>query len=649
MRKQFIALRRQIFRYAPAFLVVLFALIAPGPVQANISTPTVTVANPLFGAISQYNVQFTTMIALVTGTDNIVVTFPAGADPNALNRRNIRINGLDAASLTTSGQTLTIYPQNVPIGTVTVQFRNPPGVTNPITAGSYTLNVSTSKEPVVVTSNAFGITSTAVMASANVTPTTSVSGLTSGYSVQFKLGGSGTLTAAVGTFTLVFPNNTTVPNGQIYGMTVNGTPAVAIGTPGSRTIQVETPVNLASLDNVALFFPSSSGLVNPTTASTYTLTVATSAETTPVTSNAYTLFDGSTLSAASVDISPATVNTPSEYTISAQLGVSGGLTGGVDAVVLVFPENTIVPTSISTANALVDNGTYALAATSVVTDPVTRKIIVTPGQNVPAGANMAVILKAQAGVTNPIQVNSFTLNLATAKEDTVTSNAYVTLAATTTVSTAAVTLSTSAKNVFSRYTIAFNVGGQGRLLGGTSTISIVFPTGTTVPASIAASNVTVNGTASANVTTNASTRLVTVTVPSGVSIGNDGVVTLVIGSTSNVIKNPNQNVTVTLQVNTAVEATQVSSSNYEIGTGGTNATFDSITPGTTTVNTTSVYTLAFTPTNDIEAGDHIFLTFPYNTTVPASISTANLQITSNGGSAAAAQSVTTTPQANRLT
>lgn len=645
----FSSVQRRMIQFPFVFLIALFALFAPEASNAIISTPTVIVANPLSGSASQYTVQFTTTVNLVKNTDNIIVTFPAGADPNAIKKGNVQINGSNARGLTTSGQTLTInLNQNITAGAVTVVFRDPPGVTNPITPGSYTLDVSTSQEPTVVTSSPFTITSTAVLTSATVTPTTSIAGLTSGYTVQFKLGGSGGLTAAVGTFTLVFPDNTTVPNGQIYGMTVNGTPAVAIGTPGTRTIQVEAPVNLASLDIVELVFTASSGLVNPSTAATYTLTVATSAETTPVTSNAYTLFDGASLSAASVDINPTSVNTPSEYTISAQLGVSGGLTGGVDAIVLVFPENTIVPTSISTANALVDNGTYASAATSVVTDPVTRKIIVTPGQNVPAGANMAVILKAQAGVTNPIQVSNFTLNMATSKEDTVTSNAYLTLAATTTVSTATVTLSNSAKNVFSQYTIAFNVGGQGRLLGGTSTISIVFPTGTTVPASITASNVTVNGTASANVTTNVTSRLVTVTVPTGVSIGNDGAVTLVIGSTSNVIKNPNQNVTLTLQVNTAVEAPQVSSTNYEIGTGGTSATFDTITPGTTTVNTVSVYTLTFTPTNNVEVGDHIFLSFPYNTTIPASISTANVQITPNGGAAAAAQSVTTTPSSQQI-
>jgi hypothetical protein len=196
--------------------------------------------------------------------------------------------------------------------------------------------------------------------------------------------------------------------------------------------------------------------------------------------------------------------------------------------------------------------------------------------------------------------------------------------------------------------LTFSVGSQGRLLGGTSTISAVFPAGTEVPTSIASSNVTVNGIASASVTTDDATNLVTVTVPSGVSIGNDGAVTLVIGSSSDVIKNPNANVTVALQLNTSVEPAQVSSLNYEIGTGGSKASFDSINLGTSTVNTASAYTLFFTPKNDVEVGDHLILTFPVNTTVPSTISTSDIQITVNGGSAGDPQSITTNPSVRQI-
>ncbi|HCQ02475.1 MAG TPA: hypothetical protein DIT99_18130, partial [Candidatus Latescibacteria bacterium] len=121
----------------------------------------------------------------------------------------------------------------------------------------------------VVTTNPYIITSTAGLTGATVTPTPSVMGVSSAYTISFKLGGNGALTAAQDDITLVFPSNTTVPNGLIYGITVNGTPAVGIGTPGTRTIEIETPLSLANLADVNIEFASSSGLVNPTTANTY--------------------------------------------------------------------------------------------------------------------------------------------------------------------------------------------------------------------------------------------------------------------------------------------------------------------------------------------------------------------------------------------
>ncbi|HCQ02474.1 MAG TPA: hypothetical protein DIT99_18125, partial [Candidatus Latescibacteria bacterium] len=132
---------------------------------------------------------------------------------------------------------------------------------------------------------------------------------------------------------------------------------------------------------------------------------------------------GSSLSAASVDINPKTVNTAAEYIISAQLGTSGGLTGGNDEIIITFPGNTVIPASISTSDVLVDNGTYAGPASSIVTNPSTRVIRVTPGQNIPNGANMTVILKVEAGIVNPILATQYTLDVATTNEEAVTSNA----------------------------------------------------------------------------------------------------------------------------------------------------------------------------------------------------------------------------------
>ena len=636
-------------RYAH-ILTVLLLLVAVRPSYANVSAADVVVANTVKGGVSQYNVTFTTTVDLVKSVDDVIVTFPGGTNPNAIKKKDVKINGDGVKDMTQSGQTFTIrVKRDISAGSITVQFRDPPGVINPLTAGSYTLDVSTSKEPTIVTSNSYTITDSAVLTSATVAPFSSLAGsAVTGYNLQFVLGGAGSLTAGNGTFTIVFPNDTSVPDGLIYGTTLNGTPATAIGISGTRTVQVETPVNLANLAFVAIELTAASGMVNPTVPATYTITTATSAETTPVVSNAYTIFDGTTLSSATVDVVPNTVNTASEYTVSARLGASGGLTNGTDEIYLDFPDNTLVPAAIATNDVLVDNGTYAANPTSITTVPATGKIAITPGQDIPDAAQISVVLKVEAGVVNPILTGNHTLDMATSKEDTVTSNAYLTLAAITTTTPANVALTDTRRGKVSRYTLDFNVGGQGRLLVGTSTISVVFPAGTDVPASITSSNVTVNGVASAGVTTNPATNLVTVTVPSGVSISNDGPVTLIIGTSTDVIKNPNSNVTTALQVSTSVEQTQTSSTTYQIGTGGTNASFDSINFGVSTVNTVSGVSIFFSPGSDIEAGDHVILTFPTNTTVPGSIGTSDIEITPSGLATESAQSVTTNPSVRQI-
>lgn len=626
----------------------LFTICPPTP-PPGVSNITVTVANPLVGATSQYNIQMTTHEALVKKVDDIIFTFPAGTDISALTKQNADVNGFKVADVTVSGQTLTIrVQQDVGAGQVTVTLRNPPGVVNPLTAATYLLHGSTTKEPEVNPSNNYEITSTATLTSATVNPSSSVVGTQSAYRLDMKLGGSGALTGGSGTFTIVFPDDTVVPDGQIYGVTVNGTPAAAIGASGTRTIQVQTPVDLPNLADVTIGFALSSGLVNPTTPATYTLTVGTTAEPGPVTSNPYTFFDGTSLSPPTVTPDPTSVNTVAAYTINARLGANGGLTGGVDRIFLDFPATTIVPGTIAPSQVLVDDGTLASPAASVTTTPANEQVVITPGADIPDGAVISIVFKTEAGLVNPIQPVNYTLDMATSREDTVTSNQYLITQATSQITQPIVTLANSTKNRFSKYTIDFNVGSQGRLLAGTSTITFVFPSGTGVPSSIAASNVTVNGVASAGVTSDSGTRTVTVTVPSGVSIGNNAAVTVVIGSSTAVLRNPKANITVTLQASTSVEPTQVTSFGYAIGSGGSNLTFDSVALSVSTVNTTSGYTLFFTPGDRVETGDHVIFTFPNNTTVPASIDAANVKITPNGGSETSAQSVSTTPGLHQI-
>ena len=72
-----------------------------------------------------------------------------------------------------------------------------------------------------------------------------------------------------------------------------------------------------------------------------------------------------------------------------------------------------------------------------------------------------------------------------------------------------------------RYEISFKTSAGGSLEGGSDTITVTFPRGTTVPDSISRSDITVNGETLDSRSVSISGRKVTVRVPSDVSVGNN--------------------------------------------------------------------------------------------------------------------------------
>ena len=67
------------------FSVGLIGLLmtCPQRIYATITTPNVVVANTVVGGVSEYNVTFTTTVALVKRKDDIFITFPSGTVPPA--------------------------------------------------------------------------------------------------------------------------------------------------------------------------------------------------------------------------------------------------------------------------------------------------------------------------------------------------------------------------------------------------------------------------------------------------------------------------------------------------------------------------------------------------------------------------------------
>jgi len=219
------------------------------------------------------------------------------------------------------------------------------------------------------------------------------------------------------------------------------------------------------------------------------------------------------------------------------------LTANVDTITVFFPTGT---TSIDVSDAArvdQDGDAVLYANTTVTTKSVAgyRFILTTP-VNITAGTEARVEI---AGITNPDitpATQNFTLKVYTSKETEQVESSTYTIGVTkvtaakfdpsngnSTPSAAAAEAGTA--GLADDYLVQFTTSGAGALAANWDTITVIFPPDTTVPASIAASNVAINEAVTdswtlCTVAPSVSGRTVTLTVPtiSGQDIGNSEVV-----------------------------------------------------------------------------------------------------------------------------
>ena len=110
--------------------------------------------------------------------------------------------------------------------------------------------------------------------------------------------------------------------------------------------------------------------------------------------------------------------------------------------------------------------------------------------------------------------------------------------------------------------MAFQTGAGGLLPAGTGRIYIVFPSGTSVPASIAPQNVRVNGGAASGVLTSPGNRRVEITTAAAVAASSQ--VTVVLDVAANVVNPSSASTSYTLTAYTSAEQTLVNSAPYAV-------------------------------------------------------------------------------------
>ena len=581
---------------------------------------------------------------LDANTDSIIVVFngsttvPASIDPSLITVNSTQVNVVDI-----SGQRLAILtPVTIARngGIFVVNIDVSADIRNPSTAGSYTLEVATSKETTLVTSPTYSIfQSTTTVTAAAVSPNPSVEGAAASYTIGFDVGAGGFLTASQSTITIVFPSETYVPNGALSGITVNGTTANA--TADNDTVFITSPVDVDNSGSVQVVFAIGTGIENPPTNGSYTLAVKTSSENTLVNSDSYSISPADQLSISAITTKPDTVNEGGAFEFDFVTGSSGGLTANVDTIVVIYQQNTFLPASISTSNITVSSGGFSDNAASVIVKKTRATdddsvLVVTP-INIGNEATVTLQLNSSAGYLNPSVAGNYTLKLRTSQETTaVESNPYSVVNTQTTVSQASVTPGDNSTGATTSYTVNFSVGGFGRLKSGESTITLTFNSLYTISETDGdydASQLVVGGTdtyplaGGTDITANNTAKTIVVTVPADAEINNGDNIQLTFdGPVTDPITNPSASGNYLLGVKTSVETSNVNSASYNIG--GTAITINSVTLSDATVNNSSQYTFNITTVTRLRAtaNDYIIIIFPQGTTLPGTIATTNMTI-----------------------
>ena len=614
----------------------------------SVSDVTVSLDTYTTSAAAVWTVNFTAnnSMAIIQSNDRhyIYVDLPDACDASAITQTDVSVTAnavsrtITDVSYDGSSELVTIeISQTIAAdAAVVVTIGGTNTVTNPAAAkGTYYVKVHTSADANPTTSGNITISTTTNLTSVNIEPSPTTTNTIAGYSITGTLAANATMAAGEDTFFVRFPGGSTIPSTIATSyVTVNGSNAnevIVEQTVTDTLIKIITPVAISASSSPTISISSSAGIRNPGTAKSYPYTLSTNVQPGEVTDNV-TIDAITDVSPASVTPSPTTAGELAQYTISFTMG--GTALAANDVITVVFPDNTQVPSSISTSSLTLKEDDVAQSLLSISTTPASRTVAITLNEAVSAGASMNLVFGTAAGLYNPTTAgNSYTLSVSATNNGSATSNAYTITASK--VSAATVTPSPSTQSTAAQYTVDFNVGTAGALTAGASSITITFPTGTTVPSFISASDVSVNGT-SVTTSPSISDRVVTLTSP--VTVAASAAVTVVFDVAAG-LENPSIVSTgYTVKVKTSKETTEVTSLSYSI-TRGSDVSSIYVTLGTTTASQTSAYAIKFTTgTSGMAVNDSIYIVFPSGTTVPASISLDSVTVAGT-----AASLVETTP------
>lgn len=281
-------MRKSVNRARLLFIPLALALFT-APAWAS-STPvnitSVSAAPNTIGNQAQYtiNIDIAADGALTGGVDIITVIFPSDTLVSDGTISGVTVEGIGAATAigNSSFYQIDIMPtQDLLGGTTAVTLVIPAaGVRNPTSSATYYLTVTTSMQTTAGTSPGYWIGSSGTNVVINsVSPSPTYIGYQANYTINFNTSSDGALLGGVSQIIVTFPNNTVVTEGSLSGVTVEGlNDAWSTGSTSARRITICPQQNISgSYTNVTLYLPSAA-VRNPTTPSSYTLSLSTSVQ-----------------------------------------------------------------------------------------------------------------------------------------------------------------------------------------------------------------------------------------------------------------------------------------------------------------------------------------------------------------------------------
>lgn len=385
--------------------------------ENSVSDVKVEVARNTVKENSEYKIAFNSNKIMTGGLDTISIKFPSDFSfSSSWSAGAVDINGETSGGVDYTKNILTILlPKKLNIyGGQPVTVTLASGMMeNPESKGEYTLSVYTSQETTPVTSAAFTISEYVYDDGVSIPHVTF--DRVKGYAphqitIEFSTNLKGQIYGGNSDQIIVtFPNQFKLPATMSASkITINGTRLSDV-TPvitGQRLIiPLPTSVIIPGSYPVKLVLAPDCGITVSKAADKATLTVVTTKDTQPVTSENFNLektpeeiYVPAEDKNAEVKVSPNGAGEVAAWTFTIPANTLEIIDeGNIKGYTFIFPNGTIIPSSISNQSITV-NGQQALG---VLTDPTTRSVTFNLPLGVPKTQEAVVVISKAAGIQNP--------------------------------------------------------------------------------------------------------------------------------------------------------------------------------------------------------------------------------------------------------